>query len=83
MNYGKDFEEIVGDLLMIREDDSCPDCHSSLKLDRGIEVGNIFKLGTKYSNALKATFLDEKRKCQAFCNGFIWSWNIKDYVCHC
>lgn len=70
VNYGRDFEgEIVSDLLMIREDDLCPNCHSNLKLDRGIEVGNIFKLGTKYSDALKATFLDENGSAKPFVMG--------------
>lgn len=69
-NYGRDFEgEIVEDLLLVREGDSCPECNSSLKLARGIEVGNIFQLGTKYSNDLGAKFLDENGKEKPFVMG--------------
>ena len=60
VNYGRDFTgEVVEDLLLIAEGDICPKCGKSILLDRGIEVGNIFQLGTKYSKSLKATYLDE------------------------
>ncbi|MBR5882727.1 MAG: proline--tRNA ligase, partial [Mailhella sp.] len=42
--------------------DPCPECGKPLEIKRGIEVGHIFKLGTKYSEALRATFLDENGK---------------------
>ncbi len=42
--------------------DPCPECGQPLEIKRGIEVGHIFKLGTKYSEALRATFLDENGK---------------------
>ncbi|MFA5523703.1 MAG: proline--tRNA ligase, partial [Tissierellales bacterium] len=65
INYGRDFEgEVVEDILLVQEGDKCPKCEAALKMDRGIEVGNIFQLGLKYSNALKATFLDENGKEQ-------------------
>ncbi|WP_352419811.1 proline--tRNA ligase [Proteiniborus sp.] len=65
VNYGRDFEgEVVEDLLLVREGDKCPKCGAPLKMDRGIEVGNIFQLGLKYSGALNATFLDENGKEQ-------------------
>lgn len=65
INYGRDFEgEVVEDLLLVREGDKCPKCGAPLKMDRGIEVGNIFQLGLKYSKALNATFLDENGKEQ-------------------
>lgn len=48
------------DLRMVTKDDTCPLCGSQLELPRGIEVGHIFKLGTTYSEALKATFLDDQ-----------------------
>jgi len=48
------------DLRNITAEDPCPKCGSRLSLTKGIEVGHIFKLGTKYSLALKATFLDEQ-----------------------
>ncbi|MCG8538857.1 MAG: proline--tRNA ligase [Clostridia bacterium] len=64
-NYGRDFKgEVVEDLLLVQEGDKCPKCDSILKMDRGNEVGNIFQLGTKYSQALNATYLDENGKEQ-------------------
>jgi len=48
--------EIVEDLLLVREGDNCPKCNSKIKIERGIEVGNIFQLGTKYSAALNAKY---------------------------
>ncbi|MGF7058353.1 proline--tRNA ligase [Brassicibacter mesophilus] len=63
VNYGRDFTaEVVEDLLLVQEGDICPKCGSALKMDRGVEVGNIFQLGTKYSDGLNATFLDENGK---------------------
>ena len=70
VNYGRDFEgEIVEDLLLIGKEDICPECGATLKLDRGIEVGNIFQLGTKYSEALDANYLDENGKSKPFSMG--------------
>lgn len=70
VNYGRDFEgEVVEDLLMVREGDRCPHCGHETLLDRGIEVGNIFQLGTKYSESLGATFLDENGKEKPFIMG--------------
>ncbi len=48
------------DLRTITEDDPCPHCGGRVKLTRGIEVGHIFMLGTKYSDAMHATFLNER-----------------------
>lgn len=47
------------DLRVVREGDLCPRCAAPMKISQGIEVGHIFKLGTKYSKALKATYLDQ------------------------
>lgn len=47
------------DLRQITEDDACPACGEKIQLARGIEVGHVFMLGTKYSDAMKAVFLDE------------------------
>lgn len=70
VNYGRDFTgEVVEDLLVIKQGDRCPNCGAILKLDRGIEVGNIFQLGTKYSKSLGATFLDENGKEKPFVMG--------------
>ncbi|BFT65789.1 proline--tRNA ligase [Parvimonas parva] len=69
-NFGRDFDgEIVEDLLMVKEGDVCPESGYPLKFARGIEVGNIFQLGTKYSKALNATFLDENGVSQYFWMG--------------
>ena len=69
-NYGRDFEgEVVDDLLLVAEGDKVPGTDDEYKFARGIEVGNIFKLGTKYSEALNATFLDENGKANYFYMG--------------
>jgi prolyl-tRNA synthetase len=60
VNLGRDVKvDQFADLQMVKEGDPCPRCGKSLGFSRGIEVGHIFKLGTKYSKALKATYLDE------------------------
>lgn len=61
--------EEVEDLLLVKENDECPKCGSGLLIERGIEVGNIFQLGTKYSDGLDATFLDENGKSSKFWMG--------------
>jgi prolyl-tRNA synthetase len=64
-NYGRDFEgQVIDDLLLVRVGDACPKCGKPLVMDRGIEVGNIFQLGVKYSSALSATYLDQNGKSQ-------------------
>jgi prolyl-tRNA synthetase len=61
VNYGRDFKaDVVADIKNVIEGDKCPRCGSPLKIDRGIEVGHIFKLGTKYSDALGAKYVDEE-----------------------
>jgi prolyl-tRNA synthetase len=58
-NYGRDFTaSIVTDIAAAGEGDACPNCGQPLRASRGVEVGNIFKLGTRYTQALGATFLD-------------------------
>ncbi len=60
VNLARDVKvDQFADLQMVKEGDPCPRCGKSLSLSRGIEVGHIFKLGTKYSNAFRATYLDE------------------------
>jgi prolyl-tRNA synthetase len=56
---GRDYEPRFADLREIREGDACPNCGGHLHLQVAIEVGHIFKLETKYSAPLGATFLDE------------------------
>jgi prolyl-tRNA synthetase len=63
VNLVRDFTvEEFGDLRVIMPRDACPRCGGEIQFIRGIEVGHIFKLGTKYSDALKALFLDQKGK---------------------
>lgn len=59
-NWGRDAEPTDWtDLLLVGADDPCPHCSKPLTLSRGIETGHIFKLGTKYSEAMKCVFSDE------------------------
>ena len=65
VNFGRDLPEPqVADLRNVVEGDRSPDGKGTLKLQRGIEVGHVFYLGTKYSEALNATYLDENGKPQ-------------------
>lgn len=57
--YGRDFEGLVADIRSVVDGDLCPECGASLKLYRGIEVGHIFLLGTRYTDAMNAVYLDE------------------------
>ena len=58
-NYPRDyFADIVTDIAAAEEGHACPECGNPLKAARGVEVGNIFKLGTRYSDSLGCTFLD-------------------------
>ena len=60
VNHGRDFKaDIVTDLTTATEGDPCPTCGKPVILRNGIEVGNIFKLGTKYTDAFGATYLGE------------------------
>jgi prolyl-tRNA synthetase len=62
-NLGRDYGvKAFADLRIIKESDSCPRCEKPVRFARGIEVGHVFKLGTKYSKAMKATFLDRDGK---------------------
>lgn len=61
VNYGRDYEaDIVADIVAAAEGYACPECGEPMRISRGVEVGNIFKLGTRYSADMGATFLDEK-----------------------
>jgi prolyl-tRNA synthetase len=60
VNVGRDFTpDLVVDIVNAREGDACPNCGRPLTLSRGIEVGNIFKLGTDFTEKLGATYLAE------------------------
>ena len=70
VNLGRDYEpDYVADVLMVESGDPCPSCGTALEETRGIEVGNIFKLGTKYSAPLKATYLDVRDEEQVMIMG--------------
>ncbi len=71
VNFGRDLPEpiVVADLRNVVEGDLSPDGKGKLVIKRGIEVGHIFQLGTKYSSAMKATVLDEQGKEQVMTMG--------------
>lgn len=59
----EDFKyDISGDISNVIEGDTCPNCGGKLYFKKGIEIGNTFKLGTKYSEKLGLTYLDENNK---------------------
>jgi len=63
VNFDRDFTvKDFADIRLADEGDACPRCGKSLSTTRGIEVGHIFKLGTKYSKAMDAVYLDEDGK---------------------
>ena len=68
VNFGRDLPEpaLVADMRNVVEGDASPDGKGTLAICRGIEVGHIFQLRTKYSEAMKAAFLDEGGKSRAF-----------------
>ena len=65
VNYGRDYEgDMIVDLKTLKEGDPCPICGAPVRHARGVEVGQIFKLGTKYSEPMKAVYKDENQKDQ-------------------
>jgi prolyl-tRNA synthetase len=62
VEHGRDFESQIADIRQSREGDRCPKCGGALTFQTAIEVGHIFKLGTRYSVPLGANFLDEDGK---------------------
>ena len=60
VNFGRDFTpDVTADIRVVVTGDKCPKCGGEIKSEQGIEVGHIFKLGTKYSDALGLKYLDE------------------------
>jgi prolyl-tRNA synthetase len=58
-NYGRDYQAtLVADIVAARDGDACPQCGAALRTVRGVEVGNIFKLGTRYTAATGGVYLD-------------------------
>ena len=59
-NYDRDYTaDLIADIAAAQEGDGCPECGAALRAVRGVEVGNIFQLGTRYSEAMGATFQDK------------------------
>ena len=70
-NFGVDVQmpEIVTDIRLVEKDDFCPQCGKPLFVTKGIEVGNIFKLGTKYSKPMNAVYTDVDGKTKPYIMG--------------
>lgn len=63
VNYGRDYEaQIIADIAIARDGDECIHCSHPLRSVRGVEVGNIFKLGTRYSDSMRCTYFDQSGK---------------------
>ncbi len=70
VNLGRDYTaDIVTDIAAACEGDGCPQCGLPLRGSRGVEVGNIFKLGTRYSAMMGATYLDENGEAKPIVMG--------------
>lgn len=69
VNPERDFNATYTDLRFIEEGDPSPDGQGTIKFAKGIEVGHVFKLGTRYSEAMGATFLDENGRSQPMIMG--------------
>jgi prolyl-tRNA synthetase len=70
VNIGRDYKpDILGDIRNIRPGDECPKCSTPIQFFKGIEVGHVFKLGTKYSKSMKAEFLGENGESQPMIMG--------------
>ncbi len=61
-NFGRDYQGTVADIASAQDGHMCPECRKPLQAKRGVEVGNIFQLGTRYSEAMGCTFQDENGK---------------------
>lgn len=70
VNAGRDFKiNRVADVRYVTTDDRCIKCNHEINISQGIEIGHVFKLGTKYSDALKAKFLDANGKGKSMIMG--------------
>jgi prolyl-tRNA synthetase len=67
---GREFtEDLAADIIRLQKGDSCGKCGGTINEQKGIEMGHVFYLGTKYSKPMKATFLDENGKAKEFVMG--------------
>jgi len=70
VNYGRDYQaSVVADIAVADEGRACPECGQNLRTSRGVEVGNIFKLGTRYSDSMGCTYLDKDGKSKSVIMG--------------
>lgn len=68
--YGRDWQATLeGDIATVRSGDACPRCGAALRLEPGVEIGHIFKIGTRFSTALGASFLDATGRTQPIVMG--------------
>ncbi len=67
--YGRDYGGRLASLRLVKASDACPRCGGRLRSYRGIEAGHIFVLGTRYSHAMGATFVDEKQQARELVMG--------------
>ncbi|MGM0640042.1 MAG: proline--tRNA ligase [Thermotogota bacterium] len=76
VNIDRDFKvSKYADIREVKPGEKCPSCNSDLKFKKGIEVGQVFKLGTKYSEKLNATFTDQDGKNKPFIMG-CYGWGV-------
>ena len=68
-NFSRDFNFETKDIRLVKENDLCPICGKPMKVERGIEVGQVFKLQTKYSEAMGCTYLDKNGAIQPMVMG--------------
>ncbi|NIM95103.1 MAG: proline--tRNA ligase [Anaerolineales bacterium] len=65
VNYGRDYvADIVADIVLAQDGDPCPECWNPMQAERAVEIGNIFKLGTRYSEDMGMTYLDKDGKAR-------------------
>lgn len=70
VNYGRDYQAgVIADIAVADAGHACPECGNDLRASRGVEVGNIFKLGTRYSDSMGCTFLDKDGKSKSVIMG--------------
>ena len=70
VNYGRDYQAgVIADIAIADAGHACPECGNNLRASRGVEVGNIFKLGTRYSDSMGCTFLDKDGKSKSVIMG--------------